>query len=118
MIAQHLAAEQAMFAATGGVNTHKGGIFALGLLCTAAGRLLGRGNIPAGNYLFNAEIVGDAAELHDVPANLTLLLEPEKGHSLAVKIDWSLSLLGSFAVKPVAVIAAAVVAWNAARIFM
>ena len=84
----------------------------------AIGRLLGRGNIPAGNYLFNAEIVGDAAELHDVPANLTLLLEPEKGHSLAVKIDWSLSLLGSFAVKPVAVIAAAVVAWNIARIYM
>ncbi|WP_215796641.1 triphosphoribosyl-dephospho-CoA synthase CitG [Paludibacterium yongneupense] len=38
-----LASEQAMYAATGGVNTHKGGIFALGLLCTAAGRLLGRG---------------------------------------------------------------------------
>ncbi|MEX0560019.1 triphosphoribosyl-dephospho-CoA synthase CitG [Raoultella terrigena] len=34
-----LACEQAMFAATGGVNTHKGGIFSLGLLCAAAGRL-------------------------------------------------------------------------------
>jgi hypothetical protein len=82
------------------------------------GRLLGRGEIPAGHYLFSAEIADDAAELREVPANLTLLLEPEKGHSLAVKIDWSLSLLGSFAVKPVAVIAAAVVAWNVARIYM
>lgn len=34
-----IACEQAMYAATGGVNTHKGGIFALGLLCFAAGRL-------------------------------------------------------------------------------
>lgn len=34
-----MACEQAMFSATGGVNTHKGGIFSLGLLCVAAGRL-------------------------------------------------------------------------------
>jgi len=32
-------AENAMFAATRGVNTHKGAIFSLGLLCAAAGRL-------------------------------------------------------------------------------
>jgi triphosphoribosyl-dephospho-CoA synthase len=37
-----LACEQAMFNATGGVNTHKGGIFSLGLLCAAAGRLTQR----------------------------------------------------------------------------
>jgi triphosphoribosyl-dephospho-CoA synthase len=36
-----LEAERDMTLATQGVNTHKGGIFALGLLCTAAGRLLG-----------------------------------------------------------------------------
>ncbi|WP_253382042.1 triphosphoribosyl-dephospho-CoA synthase CitG [unidentified bacterial endosymbiont] len=34
-----IACEQAMYAATGGVNTHKGVIFALGLLCFAAGRM-------------------------------------------------------------------------------
>lgn len=32
-------AEQAMYRATGGVNTHKGAIFTLGLLCAAAGRI-------------------------------------------------------------------------------
>ena len=34
-----LHAEQDMFAATGGVNTHKGAVFTMGLLCGAAGRL-------------------------------------------------------------------------------
>lgn len=34
-----LAAEKAMFAATGGVNTHKGAIFTLGILCGSIGRL-------------------------------------------------------------------------------
>ena len=37
-----LAAEEAMFAATGGVNTHKGAIFLLGTLCGAVGRLRDR----------------------------------------------------------------------------
>lgn len=35
-------AEQEMYDATGGVNTHKGAIFSLGLLCGAAGRLSGQ----------------------------------------------------------------------------
>ncbi|MBV8968676.1 MAG: triphosphoribosyl-dephospho-CoA synthase CitG [Verrucomicrobia bacterium] len=35
--------EKAMLNATRGVNTHKGAVFALGLLCSAAGRLLGQG---------------------------------------------------------------------------
>ncbi|WP_018609794.1 triphosphoribosyl-dephospho-CoA synthase CitG [Uliginosibacterium gangwonense] len=38
-----LAAERDMFQATAGVNTHKGALFALGLLCAAAGRLVGQG---------------------------------------------------------------------------
>ena len=38
-----LETEEAMFALTEGVNTHKGMIFSLGLLCGAAGTLIGRG---------------------------------------------------------------------------
>lgn len=38
-----IACEQAMLAATYGVNTHKGGIFACGLLCSAAGWLAANG---------------------------------------------------------------------------
>ncbi|WP_337261682.1 MULTISPECIES: triphosphoribosyl-dephospho-CoA synthase CitG [unclassified Serratia (in: enterobacteria)] len=34
-----MACEQQMFRATGGVNTHKGSVFSLGLLCAAFGRL-------------------------------------------------------------------------------
>ncbi len=34
-----LHAEQTMYAATGGVNTHKGAIFTLGILCACVGRL-------------------------------------------------------------------------------
>ena len=39
-------AEKAMFAATGGVNTHKGAVFVLGLAAAAAGRVLATGQIP------------------------------------------------------------------------
>lgn len=36
-------AEGAMYRATGGVNTHKGAIYSMGLACAAAGRLYGQG---------------------------------------------------------------------------
>jgi triphosphoribosyl-dephospho-CoA synthase len=35
--------EKQMFEATGGVNTHKGAIFSLGVLCSTTGRLLAKG---------------------------------------------------------------------------
>lgn len=38
-----LEAEKAMYDATGGVNTHKGAIYTLGVLCGSAGRLCGTG---------------------------------------------------------------------------
>ncbi len=40
-----MACERAMLRATQGVNTHKGSIFAFGLLCAAGGRLAGRGEV-------------------------------------------------------------------------
>ncbi len=82
------------------------------------GRLLGRAEVRSGRYSFTAEIVGDTPEFAGAQTRLTLVLDEAKGHSWALKLGWLLSLLGSFAIKPVAVVAAAVVAWNAARLFM
>lgn len=57
-----LACEQDMFRATGGVNTHKGGIFSLGLLCTAAGRLMSKHQAITRNGLC-LEVVALSAQL-------------------------------------------------------
>lgn len=65
-----LEAEAAMFAATGGVNTHRGAVFGLGLLCAAAGaraagqveRWLSLGEIVT--RLWGEEIVDGPVLLH------------------------------------------------------
>jgi len=44
--------EEAMFDATGNVNTHKGAIFSMGLLCATAGRLVAEGSLPTRKQLF------------------------------------------------------------------
>lgn len=48
-----IACEQAMFTATGNVNTHKGAIFSMGLLCATAGRLICDGSLPSRENLFS-----------------------------------------------------------------
>jgi triphosphoribosyl-dephospho-CoA synthase len=57
-----LAAERAMLAATGGVNTHKGAIFGFGLACGAIGRIAGRGEAISADAVFD-EVAGIAAGL-------------------------------------------------------
>ena len=54
-----LEAEAAMLAATGGVNTHRGAIFGMGLLCAAAGaRLGGKAGSPIDLHLPLGTVVG------------------------------------------------------------
>jgi len=57
-----LDAEGGMYRITGGVNTHKGAIFTMGILCAAAGCLRGRGEELSENTLFEtcARIAGGA----------------------------------------------------------
>ncbi len=57
-----LEAERAMLEATGGVNTHKGAIWSLGLLSAAAGRLLEKSLTPScGLVRYSAEALCDEA---------------------------------------------------------
>ena len=80
-----LAGEEAMFAETGGVNTHKGAIYTLGILCAAAARLRHCGEIhpPLDSVLsLCAQIAGPAAEadlLHSAADTAGLRLYRELG---------------------------------------
>lgn len=66
-------AETAMFHATGGVNTHKGALFSIGLLCACAGRLNALGQSVTAEKLcaLAAETVSgiSARELHGNNSN-------------------------------------------------
>ena len=67
-----LAAEEAMFAATCGVNTHKGAVYTLGILCAAMARLWHKGETrPAADTVLSlcSEIAGAAAETDLVHAD-------------------------------------------------
>lgn len=68
-------AEAAMLAVTGGVNTHRGAIFNLGLLCAAAGRLIADGATPEAAMacavvkdVWGAEILAGLAAISDTEA--------------------------------------------------
>jgi hypothetical protein len=64
-----VAGEARMFAATGGVNTHKGALFLLGLQVAAAGALVGAGVDPAADRVraLGARIVRGVSE-RELPA--------------------------------------------------
>lgn len=81
--------ERAMLAATGGVNTHKGSVFSLGLLCAAAGRLLARGDT-LGCQGVCAEVAAMCADL--VQRELTL---PSAAHSHGERLYWQYGLTGA-----------------------
>lgn len=68
-----LAGETAMFEATGGVNTHKGLVFSLGILCAACGILLVQKNAQDEND-FDGVIRFEAEELQNTCAQIAAVL--------------------------------------------
>jgi triphosphoribosyl-dephospho-CoA synthase len=60
-------AETAMLAATRGVNTHRGAIFTLGLLCAAAARTLAQGETPGDSTLRRTLLSRWGAEISSGP---------------------------------------------------
>ena len=59
-----IAAEHTMLSATGGINTHRGAIFSLGLLCAAAGSLRRTGEWPTPQALRRRLLANWGGDLH------------------------------------------------------
>lgn len=67
-------AEAAMLAATHGVNTHRGAIFSLGLLCAAAGRLYATTHGGSGARTIRRDCAGQGQGQASLPLTLRLAL--------------------------------------------
>ena len=89
-------AEEAMLSATGGVNTHKGAIFSLGLLCAAAGRISPE-NWTAENLLADMEKCYHAVVHGDFPQQLHAsgFLVPDAASTIKKKLKFVLTTVKS-----------------------
>lgn len=76
-------AEIAMLAATGGINTHRGAIFNLGLLCAALGSLLREGRTITAEAICRRVETQWGAEILASSVNLPVELPPSHGQVVA-----------------------------------
>lgn len=85
-------AEQAMLAATQGINTHKGAIFSFGLICTAIGRYIAQNP----NKVLNSQSIVEICTLAGrfVP-NICLELTQQSAMTAGAKIYQDHGLLGA-----------------------
>lgn len=92
LIETGLAAEQAMLRATGGVNTHKGALFSLGLTAAAAGRVLQEDGSLTEESLRNhiRELAETIAPLDSVAMRQTHGTDIARDHTVRGALDMAL----------------------------